>query len=78
MVRKKHLGKADQWTLASGGSEHTELFSVAISWGNKMNFNLCTNMAGLSSDGHILNVILMWLHAWQGRSSAFTPMPDRN
>ena len=30
--------------LASGGCEHTELFSVAISWGNKMNFSLYVNM----------------------------------
>ena len=37
MVREKHSGEADQLTLASGGSERAELFSVAISWGNKMN-----------------------------------------
>ena len=36
--RKKHSGEADQLTLTSGGSEHAELFSVAISWGNKINF----------------------------------------
>ena len=30
MVNKKHSGKANQLTLASGGSEHAYLFSVAI------------------------------------------------
>ena len=30
MVSKKYSGKADQLTLASGGSEYAELFSVAI------------------------------------------------
>ena len=49
MVRKIHFGEADQLTLASG-----ELFSVAISWGNKINFNLYVNVAGFCSDGHIL------------------------
>ena len=38
MVGKKQSDKADQSTLASGGSEYAWLFSVAISWGNKMNF----------------------------------------
>ena len=46
--------KADQSTLASGGSEHAKLFSVAISWGNKMNFSLSVNMSGFCSDSHIL------------------------
>ena len=52
MVRKKHSGEADQLTLASGGSEHAQSFSVAISWGNKMNFSLYANMAGFCSGGH--------------------------
>ena len=52
MVSKKHSGKADQLTLASGGSEHALLFSVAISWSNKMNFSLCANMSGFCSDSH--------------------------
>ena len=43
-VGKKYSGKADQSILASGGSEHAWLFSVAMSWGNKMNFSLCANM----------------------------------
>ena len=50
---KKHSGKAEQSTLASGGSKHTELFSVAISWGNKMNFSLCASMSGFCSDSHM-------------------------
>ena len=45
MVGKKHSGKADQPTLASGGIEYVQLFSVAIyklgHWGNKMGFSLC-------------------------------------
>ena len=45
-------GKADQSTLASGGSAHAQLFSVAISWGNKMNFSLSANMSGFCSDSH--------------------------
>ena len=53
MVSKRHSGKADQSTLASGGSKHAQLFSVAISWGNKMNFSLCVNMLGFCSDSHI-------------------------
>ena len=52
MVRKKHSGEADQLTLASGGSEHEYLFSVATRWGNKMNFNLHANMAGFCSISH--------------------------
>ena len=54
MVDKKHSGKADQLTLATGGSEHAWLFSVAISWGTKLNFSLCTNMLGFCSDTHII------------------------
>ena len=54
MVGKKHSGKADQSTLAGGGSAHAQLFSVAISWGNKMNFSLSANMSGFCSDSHIL------------------------
>ena len=53
MVGKKHSGKADQSTLASEGSEHAQLFSVAISLGNKMNFSLSANMSGFCSDSHI-------------------------
>ena len=45
MVRKKQSGVAGQSTLVSRGSEHVQLFSVAISWGNKMNFSLNVNMA---------------------------------
>ena len=34
--QQKHPGKANQLTLASGGSDHAYLFSIAIiSWGNK-------------------------------------------
>ena len=36
MVSKKDSGKVDQSTLASGGSEHAKLFSVATSWGYKI------------------------------------------
>ena len=53
MVGKKHSWKANQSTLASGGSEHAYLFSVAISWGNEMNFSLSANMLGFCSDSHI-------------------------
>ena len=53
MVDKKHSGKAGQLMLASGGSEHAQLFSVAKSWGNKKNFSLCANMSGFCSDSHI-------------------------
>ena len=62
MVGKRHSGKADQSTLASGGSEHAQLFSVAISWGNKMDFSLCANMSGFCSDSHIccLQVMRWW------------------
>ena len=52
MVSKKHSGKADQLTSVRGGSEHVELFSVAISWGNKMNFSLCVNMSSFCSDSN--------------------------
>ena len=58
--RKKHSGEADQLTLTSGGSEHAELFSVAISWGNKINFCLYAYMAGFCSDGHMCKV-----YSWQ-------------
>ena len=51
---KKYSGETDQLTLASGGNEHALLFSVAIGWGNKMNFSLYANMAGFCSDGHKL------------------------
>ena len=54
MVSKNHSVKADQSTLASGGSEHVKLFSVAISWGNKMNFSLYANMSVFCSDSHIM------------------------
>ena len=55
-VGKKHSGKADQLTLASGGSEHAYLFSVAISWGNKMNLSLRAKMSGFCSDSHIYRI----------------------
>ena len=58
MVSKKHSGKADQSTLASGRSEHAQLFSVTISWGNKTNFSLCANMLGFCSDSHIYKGIV--------------------
>ena len=44
-----------QSTLAGGGSEHAQLFSVAISWGNKTNFSLSVNMSGFCSDSHIFS-----------------------
>ena len=50
MIGKKHSGKADQSTLAS---EHAQLFSVVINWGNKIKFDLYVNMAGFCSDSHI-------------------------
>ena len=50
MVGKRLSGEADQLILASGGSEHAQLFSVAISWGNKTNFSLCVNMLGFCSN----------------------------
>ena len=40
VVGKKPSGEADQLTLTSGGSENAWLFSVAVSWGNKINFSL--------------------------------------
>ena len=53
MVSKKHSGKTDQLTIANGGSEHAQLFSiVGYSWGTKMNFSLCANMAGFCSESH--------------------------
>ena len=48
MVRKKHSGEADQLILASGGIEHAQLFSIAISWDIKMSFSLYANMANIS------------------------------
>ena len=62
MVGKKHSGKADQSTLASGGSERAQLFSVAISWGNKMNFSLSANMSGFCSDSHKYTCINILMH----------------
>ena len=50
MVGKRLSGEADQLILANGGSEHAQLFSVAISWGNKTNFSLCVNMLGFCSN----------------------------
>ena len=55
IVGKQHSGEADQLTLAIGGSEHPQLFSVAISWGNKMNFSLHENMARQS---YIYNILI--------------------
>ena len=57
MVGKKLLGKVDQLTLASGGSEDAQLFSVAINWSNKMNFSLYANMSKLLRQSH--NYILL-------------------
>ena len=48
---KKALWKSRQLTSASGGSEHAQLFSLVISWGNKMNFSLYANIADFCSDG---------------------------
>ena len=45
---EKTLWKSRLVALASGGSEHAKLFSVAISWGNKMNFGLYVNITGLA------------------------------
>ena len=45
MVIKKLSGKADQSALASEGSEHAWLFSIAINCSNKMNFSWYANMA---------------------------------
>ena len=53
IVSKQHSGKADQSTLASGGGEHAQLFSVAISWGNKI--SVCMQTCLVFSDSHILN-----------------------
>ena len=50
MVYKKHSGKADQLILGSGGSYTVINFSVALSWGNKINFSLYVNMSGFCSD----------------------------
>ena len=59
MVGIEHSGKADQLLLASGGSDHAYIFSVAISWGNEMNFSLYANKAGFCSDGD-LRVLLYY------------------
>ena len=64
MVGKKHSGKADLSTLASGGSPHAYLFSVAISWGNKMNFSLSANMLGFCSDSHIYIYIYIYIYTY--------------
>ena len=55
-LAKKHSGKADQSTLASGGSEHAWLFIVAISWGNNINFSLYVKMLSFCSDSHIYTI----------------------
>ena len=47
MVGKMHSGKADQSTLASGGSKHA--VSYKLQGGNKMDFSLCANMSGFCS-----------------------------
>ena len=78
MVSKKHSGKADQSTLASGGSAHAKLLSVAISWGNKMNFSLSANMSGFCSDSHnyyytsrsIMSQAKFNLQSWASNSAA--------
>ena len=54
--RQNHYGKAEQLTLPSGSNEHANLFSVAISWGNKMNFSLYASMLSFCSDSHIATV----------------------
>ena len=45
---------------------HSYIFSVAISWGNKMNFSLSANMSGFCSDSHYVvstgHNITCWLH----------------
>ena len=51
---QKHSGKADQPVEAV--NMHSYLI-IAISWGNKMNFSLYTNMAGFCSDSHIFHAI---------------------
>ena len=55
---KKSL-EVDQLTLASGGSGHAYIviFSIAISWGNKLNFSSYANMASFCSDRHICKYI---------------------
>ena len=63
MVSKKHSRKADQSTLASGGNEHAQLHSVAISWGNEMNFSLCRNMSGFCLDSQIM-IYVQLLHLY--------------
>ena len=62
MVGKKHSGKVDQLTLASEGSEQVQLFSVAISWDDKMNFSLCANLAGFCSNSQIS--VPYHMHTW--------------
>ena len=59
--QQKALRKSRTVTLASGGSEHAQLFSVAISWGNKMNFSLCANILGFCSDSHIWYLKIQYL-----------------
>ena len=46
---KSTLEKQTKSILASGGNEYASLFSVAISWGNKVNFSLYVNMLGFCS-----------------------------
>ena len=53
MVSKKYFEKAYQLTSANKDGEHAQLISVAISWGDKINFSLCANMAGFCSDSYI-------------------------
>ena len=66
---EKCSGEADQLTLASGGSEHDVhiyVFSVAISWGSKMNFNLHANMTGFAQTVTFITgpgkIGLIWTH----------------
>ena len=55
MVGKKHSGKqTSQHQPVEAVNMSIQLFSVAISWGNKMNFSLYANMAGFCSNDHIL------------------------
>ena len=57
--QQKAPGKADQLTLASGGTEHVCILiecniicTCKLSQCNKVNLSLCTNMADFCSDCH--------------------------
>ena len=61
MVSNKQSGKVDQLTLANGGSEHPQSFSVTINWGairiNEFQF-LCEHGQFLLRQSHIAYSIL--------------------